>query len=98
MKMTTEIKQHYFEFSPDNGSDYYALIAAKDKAEAIKVYLRDISDPDMELEVNCKELSSPTAWKKCQGSDDVEGELGIEEQLAVFEDSGVILWPMELIQ
>ncbi|MDL2061537.1 hypothetical protein [Lactiplantibacillus paraplantarum] len=95
MKMTTKIKQRYFEFSPRTGADYYALIGAKDKQEAINTYCRDVSE---ESNLDCKELSSVVAWKKCQSCDDVEGDLDIEERLAVFEDSGVILWPMELIQ
>lgn len=98
MKMTTEIKQHYFEFSPSTGADYYALIAAKDKTEAIEVYCRDISEHAMEPGANCKEISSAKAWKKCRDCDDIEGQLSIEEKLEEFEGPGVILWPQALVQ
>lgn len=98
MKMTTEIKQHYFKFDPRTGANYHALIAAKDKAEAIKVYYRDISDRDFETYVNCEKISSPEAWRRCRDADDVEGELSVEEMLEEFEGPGVILWPRELIQ
>ncbi|MGJ3946776.1 hypothetical protein [Levilactobacillus brevis] len=98
MKMTAKITHRYFEFNPKNGADYYALISAKNKEEAINVYYRDISDRDDEPDTDCKELTSAEAWKKCQNADDVEGELSIEEKLEEFEGNGVILWPMELIQ
>lgn len=98
MKMTTEIKQHYFEFSPRTGAVSYSLIAAKDKAEAIEVYYRDISESAMEPKAGCKQISSAKAWKKCRDCDDIEGQLSIEEKLEEFEGPGVILWPRELIQ
>lgn len=51
MKMTTKIKQRYFEFGPRTGADYYALIGAKDKQEAIDTYYRDVSE---EPDIDCK--------------------------------------------
>lgn len=94
MKMTTEIKQHYFEFSVKTGADYYALIAARDKAEAVEVYYRDISERAMEPAAKCKQISSPEAWRQVCECDDAEGELSIEEKLEAFEGPGVILWPL----
>lgn len=98
MKMTAKIMHRYFEFDPKNGADYYVLIAANTKEEAINMYYDNVSDRDMEPNVDCLELSSPEAWKKCQNAEDVEGELSIEEKLEEFEGNGVILWPIELIQ
>jgi len=99
--MTAKIVQRYFRFSPDIGSDFYALIAAKDKKEAVKYYYENISDIDAEPDAKCKELTSSQAWEICRYADDVEdidGSFGIEDKLEEFEGPGIILWPGELIQ
>lgn len=93
MKMTTEITHRYFEFNPKNGADYYALISANTKEEAINMYYDNVSDRDMEPDVDCLELSSPEAWDKLKKCDDSEAELSIEEKLEEFESNGVLLWP-----
>lgn len=93
MKMTTEITHRYFDFNPKNGADYYALISANTKEEAINMYYDDVSDRDMEPDVDCQELSSPEAWDKLKNCDDSEAELSIEEKLEEFESNGVLLWP-----
>lgn len=96
--MTTEIANRYFWFNPRNGAEYYALISASSKEEAIKIYYREISDRDADPDVGCKELTSAEAWKKLQNADDGEGgELSIEEKLESFEDTGIILWPMAML-
>lgn len=97
MKMTAKITHRYFEFNPKNGADYYALISASSKEEAINVYYRDISDRDADPDAECEELTSAEAWKRCKDCDDAEGELSVEERLESFEDTGVILWPRALL-
>lgn len=42
MKMTAEIAHRYFEFDPNNGADYYALISASTKEEAINMYYDNV--------------------------------------------------------
>jgi hypothetical protein len=93
MKMTTEITHRYFEFNPKNEADYYALISTNTKEEAINMYYDNVSDRDMEPDVDCLELSSPEAWNKLKNCDDSEAELSIEEKLEEFESNGVLLWP-----
>lgn len=93
MKMTTEITHRYFEFNPKNGADYYALISTNTKEEAINMYYDNISDRDMETDVDCQELSSPEAWNKLKNCDESEAELSTEEKLEEFESNGVLLWP-----
>lgn len=95
MKMTAEITHRYFDFSPKTGAYYYALIAADSKQAAIDIYYHDISDRDDEPDTDCQELTSAEAWENCKNA---EGELSIEELLEEFEGSGIILWPLELIQ
>lgn len=89
MKMTTEVKHKYYEFS-EKDNDYYALIAANSKDEAISDYYEDVVGVDYDYEVICKELPASTAWTKLIDAG-LSEESALEELLEMFDNSGLLL-------
>ena len=89
MKMTADIKHKYYEFS-EKDNDYHALIAAKNKDEAIADYYEDVVGDDYNYEVLCKELPSSKAWHKLLNANASEG-LTISKLLRTFDEPGVLL-------
>lgn len=87
--MTTEIKYKYYEFS-EKDNDYYALIAAKSRDEAIATYYEDVVGDDYDGEVECQKIPTSLAWKKL-ASAGLSEESTMRELINQFDQSGLLL-------
>lgn len=89
-------KQHkYFEFSEKN-NDYYALIVAKSKDEAVSDYYEDVVGRDYNADVSCEEVPSSVAWHKLVESG-LSDESTMEELVKQFDQSGLLLISADLM-
>lgn len=97
---TNKTENHYFNFDEKSGSDYNALISAKNKEEALYYYHRDILNEEDDEGTDCKEISSSDAWeqiKNADGEDKSSSEISTDDKLELFNSTGVLLYPADLL-
>ena len=86
------MESKYFEIT----EPYYALIRAKDKGEAIEIYIEQVADDEeKELNKNIKEIDGDIALGKLVKC--LERELAVSEALNRFKNEDILLIDSNLI-